>query len=233
MKNMANKIINVLIVDDEQIVREGLRYIIDWNALGFCICGEAANGEDALEMIRQYRPGLVLLDIRMSGMLGTELMEKVRSEGFSGAFIVLSGYSDFKYAQTALQFGASYYLTKPIDEDELEKAVQDVHEKIEFQLNSETSRNQYLKKAKTTVLYDLLTGNDFNPSIDYQELGLSYPIYQVLIYESYMPYFRSYSFSDLLRVTNKDNNSFEHVNIDNHDIILLKGNFVKCLSAPL
>lgn len=133
---MANKIINVLIVDDEQIVREGLRYIIDWNALGFCICGEAANGEDALEMIRQYRPGLVLLDIRMSGMLGTELMEKVRSEGFSGAFIVLSGYSDFKYAQTALQFGASYYLTKPIDEDELEKAVQDVHEKIEFQLNS-------------------------------------------------------------------------------------------------
>lgn len=225
MKNMANKIINVLIVDDEQIVREGLRYIIDWNALGFCICGEAANGEDALEMIRQYRPGLVLLDIRMSGMLGTELMEKARSEGFSGAFIVLSGYSDFKYAQTALQFGASYYLTKPIDEDELEKAVQDVHEKIEFQLNSETSRNQYLKKAKTTVLYDLLTGNDFNPSIDYQELGLSYPIYQVLIYESYMPYFRSYSFSDLLRVTNKDNNSFEHVNIDNHDIILLKGNF--------
>lgn len=57
MKNMANKIINVLIVDDEQIVREGLRYIIDWNTLGFCICGEAANGEDALEMIRQYRPG--------------------------------------------------------------------------------------------------------------------------------------------------------------------------------
>ena len=56
MKNMANKIINVLIVDDEQIVREGLRYIIDWNTLGFCICGEAANGEDALEMIRQYRP---------------------------------------------------------------------------------------------------------------------------------------------------------------------------------
>ena len=114
MKNMANKIINVLIVDDEQIVREGLRYIIDWNTLGFCICGEAANGEDALEMIRQYRPGLVLLDIRMSGMLGTELMEKARSEGFSGAFIILSGYSDFKYAQTALQFGARTRCKLPV-----------------------------------------------------------------------------------------------------------------------
>lgn len=222
---MTNKIINVLIVDDEQIVREGLRYIIDWTALGFCICGEAANGEDALEMIQRYQPGLVLLDIRMAGMPGTELMEKARSEGFSGAFIVISGYSDFKYAQTALQYGASYYLTKPIDEEELEKAVQDVHEKIESQLENETSRNQYLKKAKTTVLYDLMTGNEFNPSIDYQELGLSYPIYQVVIYESYMPYFHSYSFSDLLRVTNRENNSFEPVTIDNHDVILLKGNF--------
>lgn len=57
MKNMANKIINVLIVDDEQIVREGLRYIIDWNTLGFCICGEAANGEDALENDPPVPPG--------------------------------------------------------------------------------------------------------------------------------------------------------------------------------
>lgn len=132
MKNMANKIINVLIVDDEQIVREGLRYIIDWNTLGFCICGEAANGEDALEMIRQYRPGLVLLDIRMSGMLGTELMEKARSEGFSGAFIILSGYSDFKYAQTALQFGASYYLTNRLMKMSWKKQYRTSTKKLNF-----------------------------------------------------------------------------------------------------
>ena len=69
---MANKIINVLIVDDEQIVREGLRYIIDWNTLGFCICGEAANGEDALEMNPPVPPrGLVSRVCRMSGMFGT------------------------------------------------------------------------------------------------------------------------------------------------------------------
>lgn len=222
---MENELINVLIVDDEQIVREGLKYVIDWNALGFCICAEAGNGKDAIEMIHKYQPGLVLLDIRMPGMYGTELMGKVRAEGFDGAFIILSGYSDFKYAQTALHYGASFYLTKPIDEDELEKAVSAVREKIENDKVRENSLSQYLRKAKTTVLHDLLTGNEFNPSINYVELGLSSPIYQVVIYEGYTPYFRSYSFADILRVTNQDNNSFEHMMIDNHDVILLKGNF--------
>ena len=55
MKNMANKIINVLIVDDEQIVREGLRYIIDWNTLGFCICGEAANRSEERRVGKECR----------------------------------------------------------------------------------------------------------------------------------------------------------------------------------
>lgn len=222
---MENERINVLIVDDEQIVREGLKYLIDWNALGFCICGEAGNGKDAIDMIHRYQPGLVLLDIRMPGMYGTELMEQVRKDGFKGAFIILSGYSDFQYAQTALHFGASFYLTKPIDEDELENAVIEVKKKIESEKTKEFSHNQYLRKAKTTVLHDLLTGKEFNPSINYVELGLSSPIYQVIIYEGYTPYFRSYSFADILRVTNQDNNSFEHIVIDSHDVILLKGNF--------
>ena len=63
---MENPLINVLIVDDEKIVREGIKHLIDWNNLGFCICGEAANGEEALSMIKLYDPGLVLLDIRMN-----------------------------------------------------------------------------------------------------------------------------------------------------------------------
>jgi two-component system response regulator YesN len=222
---MEHEMINILIVDDEQIVREGLRYILNWKELGFCICGEASNGIEAIEMIHRYQPGLVLLDIRMPGMYGTDLMEKVRKEGFQSSFIILSGYSDFKYAQAALHCGASFYLTKPIDEDELSRAVLSVREKIESQTVLKNSRTQYLRKAKTTVLSDLLTGKEFNPAINYMELGLSSPIYQVIIYEGYTPYFRSYSFADLLRVTNQDNGSFEHIVINSQDVILLKGNF--------
>ena len=116
---MENTNIKVLLCDDEQIVREGLRYIIDWEALGFTICGEAENGEDALAKIEKYKPGLVLMDIRMPKISGLELIAMMRGSGFTGEFIILSGYSDFEYARTAIRHGVSFYLTKPIDEDEL------------------------------------------------------------------------------------------------------------------
>jgi two-component system, response regulator YesN len=221
---MEYTLLDVLIVDDEAIVREGLKYVIDWNALGFCICGDAASGEEAIEKIKKYNPNLVLLDIRMPGMDGTELIEKVRGSGFSGDFIILSGYSDFKYAQTALHYGVSFYLTKPIDEDALEKAVLTVKEKILKTREKEKSRNQYLLKAKTTILRDLMLGAEPNNSINYLEMGLYAPIYQVVIYEGYTPFFTTYSFADLLKVTNHGNNSFEHITLDNQEIILLKGN---------
>lgn len=232
---MKYDMVNVLIADDEKIVREGLRYIIDWKSLGFCICDEAGTGPEALEMIERYKPGLVLLDIKMPGMNGTDLIEKARHDGFNGFFIIISGYSDFQYAQTALKFGASCYLTKPVDEDELTKAVKSVHEKIEYESNSQTLKDQYLGKAKISVLHDLLTGSGQNPDIDYRELGLCAPIYQVVIYEKYTPYYSSYNFADLLMITNEDNNSFEQSTVGNNNIVLLKGSFAlrrfgECLS---
>ena len=222
---MEYAMINVLIVDDEKIVREGIRHLIDWNNLGFCICGEAANGEEALEKIQKYQPGLVLLDIRMPKMYGTDLMAQARDNGFTGSFIILSGYSDFGYAQIAMHYGASCYLTKPIDEKKLIEAVLSIKKKIEKEKNQAFSMNQYLRKAKLTVFKDLLLGKENNDSTNYMELGLTAPIYQVVMYEGYTPYYQTYNFADMLRVTNDGNDSFEHVVIDNMNVILLKGNF--------
>ncbi len=222
---MEHAMINVLIVDDEKIVREGIRHLIDWNNLGFCICGEASNGEEALEKIKKYQPGLVLLDIRMPKMYGTDLMATARDNGYNGYFIILSGYSDFGYAQAAMHYGASSYLTKPIDEKDLIDAVLSIKKKIEKEKHQESSMNHYLRKAKMTVFKDLLLGIESNDSTNYIELGLTAPIYQVVMYEGYTPYYQSYNFADMLRVTNEGNDSFEHIVIDNKDIILLKGNF--------
>ncbi|HWT76953.1 MAG TPA: response regulator [Mobilitalea sp.] len=222
---MEYTLLDVLIVDDEAIVREGLKYVIDWNALGFCICGDASTGEEAIEKIKKFNPDLVLLDIRMPNMDGTELIEKVKNFGYTGDFIILSGHSDFKYAQTALHYGVSFYLTKPIDEEALAKAVVSVKERILKSREKEKSLNQYLLKAKSTVLRDLLSGTEPNDSINYLEMGLYAPIYEVVIYESYNPFFTSYSFADLLKVTNQGNNSFEHITLNNQEIIILKGDY--------
>ena len=182
---METERINVLIVDDEHFVREGLRHIIDWDSMGFCICDEAGNGEEALRKIRIYQPELVLLDVRMPKMYGTDLMQTVRSEGFAGEFIILSGYSDFKYAQAALHCGASYYLTKPIVEAELTRAVLDIRDKILGKRKRSVSMDQFRTKARSAVLHDLLTQEEFNTSINYEELGISASIYQVVIHEAY------------------------------------------------
>lgn len=96
------------------------------NPLAFIICGEASNGEDALSGILQNNPSLVLLDIRMPKLTGIDIIRIAREQGYEGKFIILSGYSDFAYAQAAIRYGVDFYLTKPIDEDELLTSIQTI-----------------------------------------------------------------------------------------------------------
>ena len=112
---MGDGMETLLIADDEAAIREGLKYIIDWEAEGFRLCAEAGNGEDALAKILALRPSLVLLDVKMPKMHGTEVIRQAREQGFTGKCIILSGYSDFAYAQSAIRSGVSFYLLKPID----------------------------------------------------------------------------------------------------------------------
>ena len=223
----------VLIADDEQNIREGLKYILDWKQIGFEIIGETANGDDTLSFILKQNPSLVLLDIRMPKMYGTEIIKIARENGFKGKFIILSGYSDFTYAQTAIRYGASFYLTKPIDEDELLASVSKVKKELETE-HSKLDNIQILKsKAKNVILHEIITGAyDFSVSKsltknELEEMNLVADIYQVVIYEKFStnPDDASYSFADLLKITNKGNHTFEHFKEDGNEVILLKGSF--------
>lgn len=218
---------HVFIADDEAIIREGLKFIIDWNELGFSICGEAGNGEDTLNSILELEPDLVLLDINMPKLQGTEIVQKARENNFKGHFIILSGFSDFKYAQIAIRYGVNFYLTKPIDEDELYHAVIDVKSTILEEQQKNHTIKHYWEKAKLTILCDILLNKGDLYSVNFKEINLTATVYQVVIYENYNQesYNLTYSFADLLRVTNQGYNSFEHINIHQKDAILLKGNF--------
>ncbi|PZD94486.1 DNA-binding response regulator [Paenibacillus sambharensis] len=110
----------VLLVDDEMFVRKGLLNLIDWEALGYEICGEADNGEEALALMDECQPDLVVTDIRMPVLDGLGLIAAVVNQRqWNPAFIIVSGYHDFKYAQQALRYGVNDYILKPIDEEEL------------------------------------------------------------------------------------------------------------------
>lgn len=219
---------SVFIADDELIIRQGLKCIIEWEELGFEIIGEASNGEDALHFIRQHCPDVVMLDIRMPKMNGLDVVNAIRKDGYKGKVIILSGYSDFKYAQTAIRYGVEYYLTKPIDDDELYTTIKEIGEKLEQEYVQEENLEQYKAIARNIILNDLLLGKKVSSNYDATQLNLDATEYQVVIYEKYnrnapdLPY----SFAELLKVTNEDNNTYEHLSLEHNEIILLKGAFI-------
>ena len=219
----------VLIADDELIIRQGLRYIIDWNSLGFEISDEASNGNEALDKIIRQKPDLVLMDIRMPGLAGTEVVKKARGMGYDGHIIILSGYTDFQYAQVAVEYGVSYYLTKPIDEDDLYEKTGRIATELGQKSKEKSTMDTYREKANSMILYDILTGEaDFDKlrSIDLLPKGENF---RVVIYEKYSHRTdrSSYRFADLLKVTNEDNSSYDYIHIDQNEVLLLKGKFIQ------
>ncbi|OKP89807.1 response regulator transcription factor [Paenibacillus sp. P32E] len=122
--------LKVLFADDEPLMLEGLRLLVDWEELDFEVCGEALDGEDALQLIHSTRPDLVITDVRMPVIDGLELIKIFAESDFQPKFIIFSGYADFEYAKEALRYGVSNYLTKPLDEIELTEALQTVAEQI-------------------------------------------------------------------------------------------------------
>lgn len=112
--------LKVLLVDDEHFIVQGLLVLIDWEAEGYEVAATASNGLEALEYLKTNTVDLVITDIAMPGMNGLELLETVRREQISEAgFVILSGYSDFAYAQQALRGGCMDYLLKPVGREEL------------------------------------------------------------------------------------------------------------------
>lgn len=123
--------IKVLIVDDEPKLREGLRSLIPWEQMGFTVVATAANGLQALEKYHTYNPELIVVDIRMPGMDGLELISELRNEGSSCHVLILSGHADFDYAKRAIAHRIDGYLLKPVDEQEMIQYLEQVRDTIE------------------------------------------------------------------------------------------------------
>ena len=111
--------LRVLIVEDEEIIRRGLLFTIDWAGMGCCVVGDAPDGRAGLELLRRERPDVVLTDIRMPCMDGIEMAERAWTEGILPQLVFLTSYAEFDYAQKALRLHAADYLLKPVDEAEL------------------------------------------------------------------------------------------------------------------
>ena len=157
--------LRVLIADDEERICQLIMALGEWSRLGLEVVGNAQNGPDALEMLHKLAPDILITDIRMPGFDGLHVVKEAHRINPALEVIVISGYAQFDYAQTAIRFGVGEYLLKPINRDALNHSLEKMVERcyarqrketdIETLLESQDNDRQHLR-AK--LIADLLLG---------------------------------------------------------------------------
>lgn len=144
--------IKVFLVEDEFIIRQGIKNNIDWASHGYEFCGEAGDGELAFPMIQKLKPDVVITDIKMPFMDGLELSRLIKKELPETEIIILSGHEEFEYAKEAIRIGVAEYLLKPINGEDLLKEVDEVAFKINEKRKESEIKKQYQHEMEENIL---------------------------------------------------------------------------------
>ena len=198
--------IRVIIVDDEDIIRDGISSFIDWKSLGLELVGQAANGKEAAELVRATNPEIIITDVKMPMMTGIELLALAKEIRPECIVIMISSYDQFEYAQQSLNLGAFAYLLKPIDTDKLIELLQAAVGKIKQVKAEEVARNTYknvLEQAQTDILENKIKVMVFGGKPDHFNYGeeqyfIQFPKVSVITVYVDRPVFREEVFTEEL-----------------------------------
>lgn len=154
--------VKVMIIDDEEIIREGLKKTIAWESMDCNIVGEAEDGDSGLKAALSIKPDLIFTDIRMPGLDGLQMIARLREMKLLCKVIILTGFRDFEYAQEAVKQGAYRFLLKPVKTEDLKLAIIDAVKEIK----SARSKNQIFNNLEKRVkeYYGLEQSEPENPA---------------------------------------------------------------------
>ncbi|MBT3273992.1 MAG: response regulator [Spirochaetales bacterium] len=165
-----DSLLTLIIIDDERIIREGLRDMVDWHQLGFHVEGCFDDGKDALDYLAKQPVDAVLTDIKMDDISGIAVSQYIADNLPDTKVVVLSGYRDFSYAQQAVKYKVLRYLIKPVDFRELESAFTDIKKMIDEERGgTEAARHdgtqwkELLPLARRQFFADLAAGRILDP----------------------------------------------------------------------
>ena len=151
----------VILVDDEEEVREAIRKRIDWESIGFTVAGTAENGEEALELAEAEEPDVVMTDIQMPFMDGLTMLKKLKEKLPDLRSVIFSGYDDFEYAKEAIRLEAEEYILKPVDADELKAIFLRIKERLDEQMEQRRNVEQlsrYYEEIRPIMKEQLIIG---------------------------------------------------------------------------
>lgn len=159
--------IRVAIIDDEPVIRRGIRTMVNWAMLGCEVCGDAADGAEGKTLIETCRPQIIITDIRMPGLDGLDMIRQVGEIVPESKIIILTGYRNFEYAQQAVRLGAFDLLTKPTKIEELNQIIQRAVAAIEAERRQvgqvdelRQSRQRDEPIVRERMLYHMMVGTD-------------------------------------------------------------------------
>lgn len=185
--------IKVFLVEDEMVIRRGIKNSIDWEKEGYIFCGEASDGELAYPMIIKEKPDILITDIRMPFMDGLELCKLVKKELPNIKILILSGYDEFDYAQRAIRLGVTEYLLKPISSGKLLEALNGVSESIRREKEDKDLVRKYMEEMRENTEHEkqkffeqMIAGNlsmaDALETGKKYEMNLSAGMYNLLLF---------------------------------------------------
>jgi len=181
---MAKREIKILVVDDEEEVREGITGWLSGEEWGIKVAGRAANGREALRLLEETHPDIMLLDIRMPVMNGMELLAELSVTGRTPKTVILSGYDDFNYCRQSLKYGAVDYLLKPCRREELREVIATLRKQV---LAEEDHARQWdnLRKQFRNNLHilqeKLIAGLLRNAAVDIETAPVRWKSYEIKI----------------------------------------------------
>lgn len=209
LESIGNHMWKLLIVDDEDIIREGMRDLVDWVSESVQIVGEARNGVEAVEKVKILQPDIIIVDVVMPEMNGLEFTKIIRNYDSDKIFIYLSAHDKFEYVQQALKNQASDYLLKPVHIPDLLKVIRkqvSILEKrkrqIENVLNLEKTVLYNRKYLIEKFYYNLFTGNIESVVIAQEQikaLDINYDVHSTVL-PFYIYRYSSVSFSEIQNI---------------------------------
>lgn len=167
--------IELYLADDERWVLMGLRKLIQKSGLPYQVIGEADNGLSALKDLRTLRPQALFTDIRMPGLTGLELIQTIDKEKLDIQTVLISGYSDFEYARTALRFGVFDYILKPIKEEELFDILSRLAESFQAKQKKITEEEIVMEDYGISMIVQEIQ-NNYTKDLSLQQLAEKYGI---------------------------------------------------------
>ncbi len=153
-----NAMLRVILVEDEQITRQGIKTLIPWEKLHCRLIGEASDGHEAIELINKLGADIVITDIKMPRMNGLELAEKLAITHPKCRVIILTGYAEFEYARQAIKSRVVDFLLKPVGEEELIEILKSTVSHIEEEVQSQEKITKNINEVKCKIFEDIMYG---------------------------------------------------------------------------